>query len=232
MAYTDWRDSVQARQWYLDTVATTSRFTPTEVPVENPAATQQVEQLLSTLTERQREVAQLHGAASLSLTQAAEIIGIHRSTALYNWWRVVEITTGVTPDALERKRAWYTPNPRPPKQQPPPKPPKVEKPPKQRKVFVPPAHGTNSRYTNYRCHCELCVEAHRVALAEYRERRRLETGRDRAPEKPRRERTPRKRLAAEHGTITMYTEYRCRCEPCRQAIADYRREARRARKLP
>lgn len=40
---------------------------------------------------------------------------------------------------------------------------------------------------------------------------------------------------SEHGTLNRYRKYKCRCEPCRQAVAEYKntwREERRAAGLP
>jgi hypothetical protein len=43
--------------------------------------------------------------------------------------------------------------------------------PKQKKIFEK-SHGTNGSYTHLKCRCKECVEAHRIACADYRARNR------------------------------------------------------------
>lgn len=65
-------------------------------------------------------------------------------------------------------------------------------------------HGKASSYTNRKCRCEECREAHRVACREARERRA--------------QRTPPPEA---HGNPFTYGNWKCRCEACRKAWAAY-----------
>lgn len=60
-----------------------------------------------------------------------------------------------------------------------------------------PWHGTAGGYTNHRCRCESCIEAHRWSMQDDRARRAL------AP-------VP----SHVHGTNNGYENYACRCEAC------------------
>ncbi len=75
-------------------------------------------------------------------------------------------------------------------------------------------HGTNGGYSNRRCRCDRCRDAHTKELRDYR--RRMLNNPDKIP----------------HGTSNGYNNYGCRCEPCTVArrVKDRAlREARRAR---
>jgi hypothetical protein len=174
MTSVEWRNTVAGREAITDFRAHTSRHTPTEKPVYNPDAEDQAMGILAGLSERQREVAQLHGMAGLSFPEIARMLGLDRSTIRHTWWRVIENATGVTPEPLERKRETrrerYAAKP---KREPLARPKADRKPPGPRPGpwKVTPEHGTNSRYTNQRCRCPLCTDAHRVAQADYARRR-------------------------------------------------------------
>lgn len=68
-------------------------------------------------------------------------------------------------------------------------------------------HGTNSRYTNHRCRCDECRQAHRDYAAS---RRRYAAAHPLPPDDPR------------HGTVVAYVHYLCRCERCKRAASNYR----------
>ena len=69
-------------------------------------------------------------------------------------------------------------------------------------------HGQSSTYINYGCHCEPCMEAHRVAQADQRAklraRRVLIDGRLVAPLPP-----------DQHGLVSTFSNHGCQCDPCR-----------------
>ena len=65
-----------------------------------------------------------------------------------------------------------------------------------------PRHGTVGGYTNHRCHCPACQEAHTATCRAEREKR--------PPLPPGDER---------HGTVGGYTNHRCRCADCTAAQA-------------
>lgn len=72
----------------------------------------------------------------------------------------------------------------------------------------PAPHGTGTRYTYYRCRCELCRAAmHQLHLS-------------------RREREPPR-----HGTSSSYSNWGCRCARCKEAQCAYQRKRRNAKRL-
>jgi hypothetical protein len=79
-----------------------------------------------------------------------------------------------------------------------------------------PEHGSASTYSNHKCRCVPCTEAHRVYIAKKREEFRRHGGL--SPDDPR------------HGSVNAYTNYYCRCYSCRTAQADHQR-AYRANKM-
>lgn len=88
----------------LDVYAHRSRFTPTEVPVEDVALTEHVEQLLSALTPEQREAVEVRGFGGLGGVQAARLLGLSTWAFYLRWYRAIEQITGETPEPLKRER--------------------------------------------------------------------------------------------------------------------------------
>ena len=76
-------------------------------------------------------------------------------------------------------------------------------------------HGTHGGYTNHRCRCDDCREAHRVghAASVARMRQRLASG----------------EAQPVHGTPGAYCNWGCRCIPCTQAQAQAKARWRAAR---
>lgn len=101
-------------------------------------------------------------------------------------------------------------------------------------------HGTESRSKH--CRCDACREASARARQARRERRKIPCERCGQPRtNPLDSRSSarvtglcnscwREENAVKHGSLTMYTVHRCRCEPCRAAERAYRKDlaARRA----
>jgi hypothetical protein len=75
----------------------------------------------------------------------------------------------------------------------------------------PPVHG-RSRYQRSGCRCEVCVAAYYADTAAQKAKR--AANQDRAP----------------HGTASGYTNWRCRCDPCKAAGARQNAETWRRRK--
>jgi hypothetical protein len=73
-----------------------------------------------------------------------------------------------------------------------------------------PRHGTPGGYTNLRCRCQACRDAHTSACLRAR-RRRIERGLD--PEDGR------------HGRANTYTNWGCRCGRCTAAWSASKRVA-------
>lgn len=73
-------------------------------------------------------------------------------------------------------------------------------------------HGSPFTYTNYRCRCEACREAHRLYTAQARLLR-AERG---VPD------------PAMHGKASTYTNWSCRCDACKAAWAESGRRYRAA----
>lgn len=74
-------------------------------------------------------------------------------------------------------------------------------------------HGSYSTYSNHRCRCRACLDAHN----EYVARRRRE-----------RAETPLPADDPRHGKPTTYQNWGCRCDRCREATTEARRAARAA----
>lgn len=73
-------------------------------------------------------------------------------------------------------------------------------------------HGGSGTLYNQGCRCELCTEAHRVRMmlsnrTRFNERIRGANGDWYAPR------------ASTHGTSSTYTNWGCRCDPCRAEAA-------------
>lgn len=73
-------------------------------------------------------------------------------------------------------------------------------------------HGTRNGYINVGCRCGPCTLANSQAIFEWRRR----TGRTK----------PRLARGRTHGIRSTYTKG-CRCDECRRAEADYRRDYRK-----
>lgn len=76
-----------------------------------------------------------------------------------------------------------------------------------------PRHGTTNGYTNYRCRCDRCKDANRLARAGYLKRLRAEG-----------------RVVGKHGSAFAY-DAGCRCDACREAHNTKSREYKRRRRI-
>lgn len=74
-----------------------------------------------------------------------------------------------------------------------------------------PSHGTYARYQQG-CRCDHCRQANALAMAMFKEARlkKFQANPD----------------MVEHGTLSAYKNYNCRCEPCRLAHVEYWRQYR------
>lgn len=100
-----------------------------------------------------------------------------------------------------------------------------------RRPIDPDRHGTDINYRRG-CRCDACRSKHNGLVRITATRRRH---RDRPdvvaaalakPARPPRPYRPARSSQPEHGTLTMYTHRRCRCEQCRAAMTAYAREYR------
>jgi hypothetical protein len=89
-----------------------------------------------------------------------------------------------------------------------------------------PRHGKATTYGNYACRCRRCTEAWRIYHREYLHR----SGRNKPLAKWREEQAINKlNNPPEHGTESRYGgSYKCRCEQCRKAATEARRQRRNA----
>lgn len=79
-------------------------------------------------------------------------------------------------------------------------------PPKQpRRKYLTTPHGTLYAYVHYKCRCDACVTAQRVARREAKASRYARVG-TLPPEK--------------HGNYSTYLNWGCRCQPCRKACSN------------
>jgi hypothetical protein len=90
-----------------------------------------------------------------------------------------------------------------------------------------PRHGTLNGYTNLKCRCGPCIEAHKAYKRGEREELGVRTLDERA--------NARKAFLSDlsdprHGTINGYNGIGCRCDRCREAARVYGREWRRKAK--
>lgn len=69
-----------------------------------------------------------------------------------------------------------------------------------------PAHGTVTRYYNYKCRCKKCRAAGTTYMRELRAKMKT---------------TPEKKIP--HGTVNGYENYGCRCRKCVKAKSAARR---------
>jgi hypothetical protein len=84
-----------------------------------------------------------------------------------------------------------------------------------------PPHGTAGRYNNHKCRCGECREAWRIYIRE----RSWRLGYHRPLDQVLSERRATAEARDNHGTETRY-QLGCRCQVCRDGVADARRQRR------
>lgn len=87
-------------------------------------------------------------------------------------------------------------------------------------------HGTGHGYRNYGCRCVECTAANAASAKRYR----LENPEASRAAHQRYMKKLRKSDDIPHGTTHGYVNYRCRCDECRRANTEYRREYRARKK--
>lgn len=94
-------------------------------------------------------------------------------------------------------------------------------------------HGTTTGYT-YGCRCADCTEAHSAYMSEYHARNpRVPGDYERARDFAAQQRRMQRGLPegdSRHGTVSGYTKWGCRCDPCREAANAYKRDLRAAQR--
>lgn len=98
-------------------------------------------------------------------------------------------------------------------------------------------HGTISSFVNYQCRCELCRAAYRAGWnRQYHNRKQGYVREYREPDVQEKARLRRVKEVEKgkreivHGTLNAYSNYRCRCDKCKEAAALHNQEYRKRKR--